>query len=603
MSGLRAGAHSTRRFFVGNSRSVLVRWAMDDDVANLAELAGARPWLGLHELVGVKAPVEALVRLLAKFDRSESLFKLARLASVMANGSGDLVGSEAQSWTNDLLAASSGSSDPWEAAVGQAIQQLPEPRAIMHGHVALALQAAVLAFGAASEDVPSDGYLAFMMLAMNDYLHEWNSAPPKHVSADDLLLADVGLATVFNRSEDIVRFLARVANIFGRQPTAGMRKADWDAVQLLAFGCEYPEYLERFLAPLIVAASTWSDDRAPVIHRAWLGAFCEERPELLERWLKDASMQATEIGAQLLTERRPSGLPGLTQSFFRTPLVTFDDQAFLGLSPWHVRDHVTYGTWGKLASAAKAHWKTSSIQPYASHFGYQFEEWCAELAREADALPLFPDRTVLPTHPGAADEIEDVLFQHGELVAFLSAKASLVPEANLKTAAHGGEYIKWLERFFFLPEAQGKATGFKGGAIVQLDKHVRELRAGAYADRNLDSALTVLPAVICFDNVGESSLLYRWIEEQCRSRGLLQGPGIRPLTLIEAKDYELLLGVAVHGDGVCRILEEKTQPAHRLRPLDRLLYERGQKLPDTRLPSVRATYERVSLDMQKRIRP
>ena len=123
---------------------------------------------------------------------------------------------------------------------------------------------------------------------------------------------------------------------------------------------------------------------------------------------------------------------GLTcEEAYDVLLADFGDK-LVGLSPWHVKDHVLFGTWAKLNAACKRVLKTDSIQTFASAFGYCFEEACADIAREAAGSSQFRDHLILPSQPGADDEIEDVVLVDEDVVALLSAKASLVPEASLR---------------------------------------------------------------------------------------------------------------------------------------------------------------------------
>ena len=149
-----------------------------------------------------------------------------------------------------------------------------------------------------------------------------------------------------------------------------------------------------------------------------------------------------------------SSLPGLPPSYFRTPFVSVDDK-LLALSPWHVhQDHARLGTWAKPNAAAKTVLRTKSNQTFSSAFGEFFERWCAEIAREAAGMNGFRDALILPGSPGSADEIEDVVLIQGDTAAFLSVKASLVPEAALKGATRRSDAVDWLRRFFFEdPEA------------------------------------------------------------------------------------------------------------------------------------------------------
>ena len=77
----------------------------------------------------------------------------------------------------------------------------------------------------------------------------------------------------------------------------------------------------------------------------------------------------------------------------------------------------------------------------------------------------------------------------------------------------------------------------------------------------------VVPGIISFDNVGESGALYNWLEQECERRHLLADTRVRPLTVITPEDYEGVMALGARGDGVCRLLVEKTELQRKWGPL------------------------------------
>jgi hypothetical protein len=510
----------------------------------------------------------------ASFDRDETLFKLARIAADLANSDGGVLGETARSWTRDLLTQRQGSSNPREAAVSRAVAQLAPERAIAHAHVVFFLQVHAVAKGSVPGTVPSDGYLAFMMLAVNDHIPEWSNVDPIELTDAERVLAPMFLSTIFNRSDDAMRSLLRLTDVMGRYPQRDFPdKSVWEAVQREAFGTTFDEYAELFLTPMYLIAQTWGDDRLPIVFPQEFPGRDEREAALYRRWFNEASVPIEKAVQAFATRPLPSGLLGLPVAFFRTPFIDFGDK-LLGLSPWHVKDHVFFGTWAKLNAASKRVLGTDSNQTFASAFGYCFEEACADLAREATRSPQFRDRLILPSQPGADDEIEDVVLLDEDVVALLSAKASLVPEASLKTADGYSDVVRWLRKFFFEEPVEAKKTGYRGGAVYLLDRKVQRLRAGEYEKYGLKRDALVVPGVISFDNVGESGALYNWLERECERRHLFADNRVRPLTVITPENYEGLLALGARGDGICRLLVEKTEQQRKWGPLDRFLSEK-----------------------------
>jgi len=263
---------------------------------------------------------------------------------------------------------------------------------------------------------------------------------------------------------------------------------------------------------------------------------------------------------------------------------------------------VVLGTWGKLNAACKALLGGKGNQIFTSEWGFMFERWAGALAREACTKPHPTERLILPTHPGSQDEIEDVIFLDGDVVALLSAKASTVPESSVKEADSPAAVMAWLTRFFFEAPKEAKKNDYRGGAVHLLDKKIAMIRRGEFEARGIPRHATIIPCILAFDNVGESPMLYRWIEANCRIHSvLLKDESVRPLTLIEAKNYEILLGHRAQGRGVCDLLLEKTSAERRLMALDAFLLGKVVDSTTLRLPSMKARYQAVIASVRARL--
>jgi hypothetical protein len=559
-------------------------------------------WATLAELLGQSMPPSVLLAHVRDLRREEMLFKLARFAAILANSRGSVLGAEARAWTRDLLMERRDSSHPLEAAVARALEKLSVDRAVGHAHVVYLLQLLAVAYGSPTGPTPHDGFLAFLMLAANDHIPEWTPDKGAALSNIENVLGPVFFCSSFNRSDDPMRTLLRIVDIAGHRSERHFPDPQlWERVQREAFGTSFEEYVELFLAPMLLISKGWGLERPPaMLHEQWRGRDDRERA-LYERWLAEASLTLDAATLAFASRTMPSGLPGLPQEFFRRPFVKIGSH-ILCLSPWHIRDHAVLGTWAKLNAASKRVLDTSSNQVFSSAFGDSFEHWCASLAEEAAGAPTFRDAVILPSAPGAEDEIEDVVMRDGKYVAMFSAKASPVPEASLKTAEHVRDVIAWLQRFFFEGQDGARARGYRGGAALLLDRKIQRLRAGDYEARGLRKNAIVLPCIISFDNVGESGILYKWLDQECRRLGILVGrPNVRPLTIITPEDYEALIALGVEGRGVCRLLAEKTGPRFALEPLDQFLYDRASGAKLMRLPSMKERFQRLAFRSVERM--
>jgi hypothetical protein len=259
-----------------------------------------------------------------------------------------------------------------------------------------------------------------------------------------------------------------------------------------------------------------------------------------------------------------------------------------------MRDHAILGTWAKLNGAAKEVLGTSSNQRFAATFGYLFERWCASLAKEAARHRGFKGRLLVPSSPGASDEIEDVVVVDRERVALFSVKASLVKEPALKTARSLDAMIEWLRRFFFANPTTEKQAGYRGGALWLLDQKIERIRAGAYESRGLPRHSLIIPVVVSFDKVGESGILYRWIEEECSRLGILSArPNVRPLTILTPEDYEGLLALGTQRTRICDLLIDKTRKAEKWGRTDAFLLRKARHPRALRLPDMEERFHQL----------
>jgi len=237
-----------------------------DDAAARAAMEHARPWTPLSQLIGAKLPLEQILRTVGGFNRREGLFTLSCVAADLANTSGGILGKEARAWTHDLLVQRAGSPNALEDAVSRAVARLGKGTAIAHGHVLFVLQHLLLTLGSDEGRRPDDGQLAFLMLALNDYLPSWSEETPA-LSATEATLASMFFATIFNESsDDPLRFLMRLVGIVGGNISGGPISADeWRAIQAEAFGCSFEEYVEQFLVPVFMLSRSWTSKEPPVL--------------------------------------------------------------------------------------------------------------------------------------------------------------------------------------------------------------------------------------------------------------------------------------------------------------------------------------------------
>jgi hypothetical protein len=559
-------------------------------------LVQMRPWTTLSQLVGEAMPLNDIVAKVRAFDRREGLFSLCTIAADLANAPGGPTGKEARAWSVDLLASRVGSENPIEDAIATAVSRLGQDAVIIHGHVLFVLQFLFATKGSDTGPRPAHAQLALLMLALNDHLHTQPGASTELPALEDAV-ASLAWCTMFNRTfDDPLRFVLRVTEMLGGDVAGGpIDQAQWEQIQQAAFGCSMSDYCERFLVPMAVFGQTWRNDNPPILDPA--GWTKGASTSLYARWFGDASTTLDALEA-LGAERREDAPLWLPPEFLRSPFLALE-KGLLCFSPWHLKDHALLGTWAKLNRASKEILGTDSNQAFMSTFGYLFERWCATLAREAAGGGRFKGRLLTPSSPGAADEIEDVVFVERDVVVLISAKSSLVPEKSLKSARTTVDVITWWRRFFLAD----KSDDYRAGLVWQLDKKVAKVRSGDFEERGISRHSIVIPVVVSFDNVGESGLLYHWLEEQCRGLGLLSSRArVRPLTLLAPEDFEALLALSSRGHSVCDLLLRKTSPAERWGPFDHFVHSLGVPMKNYRLPAMAARFEALTRRMVHQLR-
>jgi|SRR5579871_1078105 len=552
-------------------------------------------WTSLNVATGVRMPVEEILQRISQFDRSEALVTLSRIAGDLANGEGGLTGPAARAWTHNLLVKTRDSGHPLEQHIARCVEALPTDSVIVHGRVLFTLQALVLLHAATTGGRrPHDGELAFLILALNDHIPQWMEESPRLTRAETKL-AMMAAESIFNHTfDDPLRFVVRSVDIMeGDIERASLNQEEWSRIQFEALGCSFREYAERFLLPFFFLSKGWGYDKAPGIDPApWVKS---RFGSMYERWLTEASRPIDE-SSWVSKSTCPGGLPRLSGEFFRTPLLrinTGQGHRLLGMSPWHVKDHVNLGTWGKLSEGTKTAFDTPSNEKFTATFGLLFERWCAAIARDAGQEGGFRGRIVVPEK--GQEEIEDVVVVDGERVVLFSAKSTLIREASLKTARSLADVAAWHADFFFLTAARGKATGHRAGAAFLLDGTINRIREGRYESRGVPATGLIIPVIVSYDYIGEGLGLYEWLDEECARRGILGSrAGVQPLTVVAPATYEALMACAARKVGIADLLIEKTGPHSRAESTEWFL---ARKVPDARgfrLPRMEKRYQELT---------
>jgi hypothetical protein len=572
-----------------------------------APMAGVHRYEPASELLGAAIRLQEIVERVRGFAWDASLIRLSVLAGLVANSRISASSPDPQLLLIDALLTIQ---DDTEQA-----HRLRTILARQRGRITLAHEAAIVTLqhlvileGADTGPAPPDTDIAIWIIAINDYLDEWSLQDVRELTRAEELIAAQAHAYRFDNSPDWLREILRVYETLSVIPHRNQLHdaAAWQEIQDIAFGTDFQTYFETFVAPLALLSKGWGTATPagqllqPVMTREHLEEQLAAPTTMLDRWISTFSADRATLQAKIKERMRPdSPVPHSPTALYYTPAVSVD-KLLIFTSPWAVRVQLKTGIWFAFMNAVKRKHGQRGALLWTSTFGDLFERWAARVAQSASDSRWFRGEVLLPSAPGAADEIEDVVVREGRACVLFSAKARLVPENVARQAKSRSELIDWYDSFFF-----ADATGeFRQGAVRLLNDRITMVRDGAFEPR-LPRDIRIIPVLVTYDSLCEHILLYERIRRRCEADGLLQQRDVAPLALARIEDFEDLLSHASGGGSTLEILR-KRESAWRDRRLDALFAAQRPPLGRRRLPMIQQAFdaliERVLSRMsQKRI--
>ena len=559
-------------------------------------LAFNGPYENGKTVFGEPVPADLLVDHIKTFDWRESFIRLGHLASVLANDEAGAESERAVRLTAQGINALTASTPQDRALLqrGRAyVANARRPLVVAHEEAIVFLEHLVLLYGAEGGDAPSEAELAFWLLSASDHLEAWNEPDARQLDDTDMLAAEMVKAFRFNRSSvDEVRLLSRARGIFNTPPAEGTFATPdaWSNLQKSAFGDDFTHYFECFVIPLIMLSHSWGKHadikRAiPVLVPEHLRKHFGAEGDYFVTHLAELTCTRDEARAEILKRMRPDGLlPHAPTALLRKPFVDLQNGGeIVAASPWYVRAIGRTGIWAKYLAGAKAQLGDKrGGDEWSIAFGQMLEDWCRRYAKRAEASARTRFTVELPTHPGAADEIEDVVTIEDAGVAMFSVKARLVREDVARHAISRSKLLDWYEQFFF----KEKTAKYRVGVIAQLSARIDMVRAGEFEPRVRRDA-RIFPVLVTYDNLCDNMMLSAWLNDRCKAHGLLQQVDVAPLTIAVVDDYERLLAAPFQKKSVAEILASRSSPRLKNERLDVVLY--GHEV-EPRLPGTDAEY-------------
>lgn len=428
---------------------------------------------------------------------------------------------------------------------------------VAHEEVISYLQHLVLVEGGDGDDVPGDAELSFWMLGANCHLGEWAEPDSRVLTTEEELIAVQVRGHCFSKAHNWAALAVRSYELFTNCPedeSLGGRAA-WERIQEEAFGASFQRYYQLIMAPLLGVVSRAGEASQPPA----VGLEYWEKIGIDLSWVKarlDAIGTTREAArAMILAGDNARGTDGLLHapSLLRRKPLLIDEEGWLVTSRQGFATHFHTGPWGTYLEKTKAVHGKNGFKRWSSAFGVAFERYCASLARTAAASPRFRRnwRMVLPSAPGANDEIEDVILIEDDHAVFFSVKSRLLPEGDVHRAKSRSAIIDWLDSFLFAPEKSHK------GAVLKLSANIDELRQGRFEDVDIKRDLRVLPVLVTYDELGEDVFLYKRVRDRCKALGLLTQPSVAPLTIASIEEFEWMMEYVHAGRSLVGLLKKR----------------------------------------------
>lgn len=543
------------------------------------------------QVFGRPMQVAELLDRIKDFNWEDSLGQLSVIAALAANGEGGLQGSALRNRTVEQLRRLTGTDGALLARMNAYLDGPGRSMIIAHEEAVRLLQHVVLTYGADSNaPAPAPSEVALWLTAVSDHLDKWAMPDSRPLSTSEELIALAAHALRFNNQPDWMREIARACEIVVRKPSRNKLADDaaWTRLQREAFGTSFEEYAESFLVPFAVLARGWGilpSPTEPDFPLVFVSRFATELgadDALIRRWLDDMSVDRDEVRQRLL--QTPPALPHAPLDLLHRPLVRRPDDTLLATSPNAVLVQLKTGIWARLLNASKKIFGGSGAELWMSTFGDQVEAWCVRVATDAATSVAFAGDVIVPSAPGAADEIEDVVVREGHTFVLFSVKARLVTENVARRARSRTELLDWYDDFFFGPAK----AGHRQGVLRQLSERVNMIRAGKFEPR-VPREAPLLPVLVTYDSMCEDALLYQRIEERCAADGVLTQPDVGPVTIARIDDFETLFARAARGESIVSILRRREQ-GWRHRRLDAVIHDHGGRKPD-RLPMIAKLFD------------
>jgi hypothetical protein len=530
-------------------------------------LAFNTPYQTGKTVFGAAMSPEFLVDRIKSFDWRESFIRLAHLSSVLANDESGPMSKRALSLTSEGLGSLTASTPEARAMLDRGRRfaaAAKGPIVVAHQEALVFLEHLVLLHGGDGGEGPTEAELSLWLLGASDQLEAWKEPDSRPLDETESLAAELVKVYRFNRSSvDEVRLYSRARGIFNTPPAEGpFASPEAWALQRRAFGDNFTHYFEGFVVPLMILSHSWGQHAdikkaIPVLVPAHLRRDFPGEGQYFVDHLAELTSTRDELRAEIRKRMRAGDLlPHAPTALLHKPFVDLQNGGeIVAASPYFVRAIGRTGIWARYLAGAKAQLGNRGGHEWSIAFGQTLEDWCRRYAKRAELAARTDFRVELPSRPGAADEIEDVVTIEANAIAMFSVKSRLVREEIARHAISRTKLLDWYEQFFFTE----KTAKHRVGVVAQLSNRIDMVRAGDFEPR-VPRDVRIYPVLVTFDNLCDNQMLSEWLNGRCKVHGLLQQENVAPITLAVIDDYERLLAAPHQKRSVVELLQSRSSP-------------------------------------------
>ena len=477
------------------------------------------------------------------------------------------------------------------------------PQAYLANEAACMLLAGLaILHGDDSDSAPLDTHLALLLLALNDYAHDFRKPRDRVGRSQAQRLRDMLVAgarsRLFDQRKDVARELTRMTLLlsrYGRLDPELRAITDWDALEREAFvGLSGRDYVIKLAGPLTLIAQLWGagTEASPVFSPRTTFSNFRTAAVALEEFCWSMTIDREAAAADMRDSvGHDETVPRVTFAH-KKPFVRLNDTHVACISPALLIAQLEVGMLARLRDAANRRIGKHGGEAVMTIVGKLLEGWTRECFESAAADRPEVRDWILPYE--RVDELTDLAVRARRNVLLFEVKCGTLHEKFLKGADDAAALVGWYEKFLF-------GTTKEPGALRQLDRATARIRKGEFERAGIPRDASVFPVVVYLDALNLDHYgAYRWLSRAREEHQVLSRHDVRLPTFMDVATFETLAAwVGRDGDPFALFDRWTSDPMRSECRFELLLRDRvGGPL---RLPAMRDEYESVVRAMHQEL--